>query len=75
MRIVFGACKTNGKDIWPSRSGFAHEIDVSGLYSGDITIGHMLAYKYTWMFHAIIIQGVLEQLQWYLQLMKIWGFC
>ena len=49
MRIVFGACKTNGNDIWFSRSGFAHEIDISGLYSGDITIGHMLAYKYTWV--------------------------
>ena len=27
---------------------FIHEIVVSGLNSGDITIGDMLVYEYTW---------------------------
>ena len=35
----------DGKDIWASRSGFAHEIVISG----DITIGNIIVFEFTWM--------------------------
>ena len=40
-------CKTNGKEIWPSRSSSAPEIHVSWLYYGDIKIRDTFVYEYT----------------------------
>ena len=45
------ACKMNGKDIQLSRTDFVHEIVVSALYSGDMTIGDMLVYEYASSLH------------------------
>ena len=44
--IIFGVCKTNNKEIWQNKSGFAHEIHVSWLYYGDIKIRDTFVYKH-----------------------------
>ena len=43
---VYGACKTNNKEIWPNKSGFACKIHVSWLYFGDIKIRDPFVYKH-----------------------------
>ena len=39
-------CKTNDKEIWPSKSGFAHKIHVSWLYYANIKIRDTFVYKH-----------------------------
>ena len=34
------------KEIWPNKCGSAHEIHVSWLYYGDITIRDIFVYQY-----------------------------
>ena len=37
----------NGDESWHGKSGFAHEIVLSGLYHGDIKIKDTFVYEYT----------------------------
>ena len=49
LEQLFAHAKRTAMIFDPVEAGFVHEIVVSGLYSGDITIEHKMAYEFTGM--------------------------